>query len=1136
MSIIQAPYHKIKRWIVGIVIFLCLYSLVGFVLIPWLITSQTPVLIKQQLGREASLDAVKFNPYTLELDLNGFEMLEHDNQAFASFDHLYINYGFWSSISHFSVALQQVLLEKPYVHIDILKDGSFNFSDLSSDTEEENENEQSDGLFPVWVADLAIQNGTVSFEDHSLKTTFSEQIKQLNLDIKALSTKKDASTAYHLMLALASGANVDLSGDTILDPLSADGHLQLSNLSLHKMWEYLRDSVDFELQKGNLAINGHYSFDGSHENKSILDVSDGSIAVGDFRFITTTDDPTQIDLTKLDLKKITVNLVSGSNNQTIDIAVPLLNSKNTQITLQGTDALAITLPDFALSGTKIDIASSEVNQTSIKITNQKLAMSKLGIETSGIRELFVKISDIAFNDFNMDIVNSDDSDQTVMKLENQNLSLNNTTIGSTTDNTAVIEIPNLSLDKLGVDVIKQSVTISNIRSDQARINSWLARDGALNLQTLFAGKPENTETTTQKTTATASEESTTPEWSVAINTLALSNYWFSLEDQNTKPAAQFTLRPMNLTINQFSTDFSKPFQLDFKTDINKKGNFSTNGTVAIEPLKVDLNIAASKVALDALQPYVNDFARLKIKNGHFNMNGKLNLRTSQSSKTAGSFKGDANIAGLRTVDTINNKDFLKWKALNVNGIDFNLQPMKLAIRDVVTDRLYNRVIINKDKTTNLGEIFPTDPDSQTKSKQKEDKKHKQPNNETVPLKIGIVKIKNSAALFSDLSLVLPFALNMTDLNGAIKDISSSTAQTASVKVDGKVNRISPVVIEGSLKPFDIEQFMDVKLSLKDVDLTAITPYMAQFAGYAIEKGKINLDLEYKIKDKKLLAENNVVIDQLTLGEEIESPDAVSLPVKLAIGLLQDQNGVIDLDLPMQGSLDDPEFSIGALIGKVLINLLTKAATSPFSLIGGLVGSADDMSGIVFARGTSKLDNAQIEKLDKITEALNARPKLKIEIKGLAITETDRLGLKENRLLAKMKKIKWREIKGDDNAPSESSLVELSDKDRKQMIAELYQDEIPDAQSPQTTKSETGEDIIPDNYYHMARKSLLDQIQISDLDLQQLAQERANNIAHQLIQVGGLPANRIFVLKETIEQQANPEPEKTVTVKLALSAS
>lgn len=1135
MPIIKPPYRKLKLSLISFVIFMCLYTLAGFFLVPWLITSQTPSLIKENLGREASLKETKFNPYTLELDLNGFEMLEHDNQPFASFDRLYVNYGLWDSISHLSVALQQVQLDKLYAHVDILKDGSFNFSDLSDDTEEEEPEveEDSDGLFPVWIGDLAIDGASIKFEDHSLKTAFTKVIKDLNLHIKGLTTKKDDNTPYQLGLELESGTKINLSGNTSLDPLKAEGDLQLTELSMHHIWEYMRDDVDFEMQKGSLDLSAHIVFDGSKEDNTILNISYGQIALNDFTFITLSGDTTQLDLPKLELQDIAVNYLSDVQKQTIGITVPTIKANDTHVAIEGSDHLAINIPEQTITNTKVDINIDETETTAIKITHEQFTISDFGLQTSGVRELFVKHGAIVLDNFDMDIVSSDNSEKAVIQLKNQAFTVKETSIGSTTDNMALIEVPVLSVNNLDIDIKNQTVNIENIASSQAKINSWLAKDGVLNLQALFAGNAPDTQ---PAATPATTEQSADADWAVQVNTLALTNYRFDLEDRKTQPFAKFSLTPINLTINQFSTDFSKPLQLALDTGINKSGKLTTKGSVAIEPLKLNLDIAANKVALNALQPYINDFAKLKMKNGRFYMKGKLNLAMNKSDKPVGSFKGNASIAGLHTVNTINKKDFLKWKTFNVNGIKFNFEPMKLAIRDVVSDGLYTRVIINKDKTTNLGEIFPSDQSEVADQKKAAEKKPDPKKDDQMPLSIGAVNIKNGAALFSDLSLIMPFALNMTDLNGAIKDISSSTTQTASVKIDGKVNRISPVIIEGSLKPFDIEKFMDIRLSLQDVDLTAITPYMAHFAGYEIEKGKIKLEVEYKIKEKALQAKNKVVIDQLTLGDEVDSPDAVSLPVKLAIGLLQDRNGVIDLDLPMQGSLDDPEFSVGALIGKVLINLLTKAATSPFSLIAGLAGGdGEDLSAVVFTRGLSTLDDAQLEKITKITEALKSRPNLKVEIKGLALNQTDRLGLAESRLLTRMQNEKWDDIEGDDGAPSAANLIDLSEKDKKAMIVEYYQDDIPDAKSPETTESDDGEDIIPDDYYQMARQSLLDQIQVTDLELQQLAKDRANNIAHQLIQVGELPTDRVFVLKENVDQQAETEPADSVTVELALSA-
>nr|MCH9699611.1 DUF748 domain-containing protein [Gammaproteobacteria bacterium] len=1097
--------------------------------------TQIPFVIKDSTGRDAVLNEAKFNPYTLELDLQGFEIQEHNSQRFAGFDRLYVNYGLWDSVSHLSAALQQILIQKPYGHIAILEDGSFNFSDMSGPPEEElPEEEDDDGLFPVWIGNLTIEDGSVKFEDHSLKTAYTKEIQHISLSVDEFSTKKDAESPYVIGLKLATGAAIKLTGNTSLDPLKAEGDLELSGLKTPIIWEYIRDTVDFEIKQGLLDIKTHVKFDGSMEQTTLVNLSQGEIGLRDFQLFTTDQQPIQIKLAGLDLKDIAVNVNNTANEQLLEVVIPTTQLSETSLALPGNDALSINIPTLNLTETGLQIKTDSSQTTTITLNNQQTSLSKLGIKTSGTRDVFVDIENIDIGQLAMNSVSGSDA-QSVNTLNNDSIQIQSTRIGSTTDNTPVIEIPTLDINQLSIDLKHQTVNIKHVDSKQAKVDSWMPANGLLNLQTLFAGQPQTG--VTPPSEDTQATDKTDQSWLVAVDKLSVNGYQFNFEDRNTKPAASIAINPINLSIEKFSTDFSKPFQLTIDTTINQNGKLTTNGSLAIDPLNAQLNIKASKIALNALQPYINDFSRLKLKNGQFNLNGALNLAKNKADKTTGRFKGNANIARLRTINALNKKDFLKWRAFNVNGIDVHLEPLRVAIRDVVADKLYSRVIINKDKTSNLNEIFSSEEKKPSTPNNKQNVAAKQSKSKTVPVKIGSVNIKNGAALFSDLSLVLPFALNMTDLNGTIKGINSNLKETATVRVDGKVNRISPVVIDGSLKPFDISKFMDIRLNLDGVDLTAITPYMAQFAGYEIEKGKINLDVEYKIKDKALIAKNKIVIDQLTLGDEIDSPDAVSLPVSLAIGLLQDQNGVIDLDLPMQGSLDDPEFSIASLIGKVLVNLLTKAATSPFSLLGGLVGDdSSNLSAIEFVPGRSQLQPSEIEKLAKISDALKSRPKLNIELKGYALSETDRMGLKEYKLLNRMQTDIWKDIKDDDNAPADISSVQLSNAQQKELILDYYDDDIPDAKSPEMVETESGDEIVSEQFYQMAKQALIDQIQVTELDLQVLAQERAGHIADQLIQIDQLPANRVFVLKESVQSETEPSNEQTVTMELSLKSS
>ncbi|HHJ38965.1 MAG: hypothetical protein AXA67_10800 [Methylothermaceae bacteria B42] len=1080
MPLIKPPHEQPKKYALTAAICLVVYAAIGFLLIPWLIRWQTPVQIQKHLGRESSLEKAAFNPFTLELNLHGFTLLEHNDQSFVSFDRLYVNYGLWDSLTHLSAAVQEIALEAPYVHVDRLPEGKFNFSDLAKSAKEpEPEKEEKEGLFPVWIGRLAIQNGQVKFEDHALKPGFQEEIQHLNLQITGLSTKKDAVTPYHLELALASGGKLAINGETVLDPLSAQGALDFSGFGLNKIQAYLKDS-GIQLQQGVLTVAANYGFDGGAPEKIRFNLSQGNLSIENLQLATTKGGKMQLEIPRFEVTGVGVESVTQPQKQATDLKIG-----------------------------------------QIQLTGQTLTLSR-----PKEPNLFINTGLVALNHLAMTMEKSDDPAREVMILTNQALKIKDTRIGgSTTAGKPVIMIPETSAEKLAVDLKKQTVDLESLSSSQATIEAWLAKGGELNLQTLFAGNApketgEQTRPDTDKSGAT---------WAVQVHHISLDNYQFDLEDKNTRPAARFSLRPIRLTLDNFSTTPGNPVQLAMDITINEKGTFSAKGPIVIDPLKLKLDLNANRFALGALQPYISQFAKLHLKKGDFHLAGKLDLALDKSGKPVGGFRGDTGIARLHTVDTAEQKDFLKWRALDVNGLALNFAPMKVSIRTVVSDGLYNRFIIHKDKTTNLDDIFPKQPAKSPKSAPT------QKNGPPLPLAIGSVKIKNAAALFSDQSLVLPFVLNMGQLNGAIDNISTRANHIAKVDIQGKVNRMAPVLIAGSLKPFDIENFLDIQLKVEDADLTAVTPYMAHFAGYAIEKGKITLDVAYKIQDKKLEAQNQVVINQLTLGDKIDSPEAVSLPVKLAIGLLQDQNGVIDLNLPLTGSLEDPKFSIGRLIGQVLLNLLTKAATSPFSLIGGLVSSGgEDPGKISFPLGSAALSHQEAQKLVKIGRALQARPKLVVEVKGIALDPADRQAMAENRLLARMRMEKWDDIEGEEGAPAGPGAIQLSNQEIQDFLVKYYLDDVEDAQDPEPVKTGSGEEVIPQAYYKKAKQKLLEQIPVTDLDLQQLARNRATAIVHYLTQQGKLPASRVFVLQEDIQKQAPSEGENKVALELKLT--
>jgi hypothetical protein len=390
--------------------------------------------------------------------------------------------------------------------------------------------------------------------------------------------------------------------------------------------------------------------------------------------------------------------------------------------------------------------------------------------------------------------------------------------------------------------------------------------------------------------------------------------------------------------------------------------------------------------------------------------------------------------------------------------------------------------------------------------------------------IGVVRIVNGAANFADFWIQPNYAVNLQNMNGGVLGLSSDPKSRAKVEFEGKVDRYAPAKIAGEINLLSAALYTDLKVSFKGVELTSVTPYSGRFAGYKIEKGKLSIDVAYLVENRTLTAKQRFVIDQLELGERVESPDAVKLPLRLAVALLKDRNGIIDIDLPMSGSLDDPHFRMGPLIWKAFVGLITKAATAPFALLGGLFGGGETMNQIEFEAGEATLDAAGQQKIATIGKALNERPGLQLEIPTTYSPDLDRTVLSSRQLAAILRALP----KADDEA--------LADPARRfELLLAQYQLDYGRAALPPATlalnavrKSAREPQAFPVANVEL-EKAIGEKHPVTDRGLELLGQTRARAIQDALLGAGGLDATRVFVLG------ANPSaPTENKKVRLDLS--
>ena len=683
------------------------------------------------------------------------------------------------------------------------------------------------------------------------------------------------------------------------------------------------------------------------------------------------------------------------------------------------------------------------------------------------------------------------------------------------DGRPLARLERLDVSETSIDLAKQQVIVGKIRSN--KLETWAAReaDGQLDWQKLFASQPSKPATKPEPATAPATADSPEPAptapskpWQVLLKDVQLRNYQVHLADRQVKPAVALELGPLNVDVQDFDSLNQSPFTLKIDSGLGKQGKLQASGQVNLNPVSAKLKVDTKDIDLRVAQSYISPFIRLELRSGMLGSNLDVNLKSTEP--LALQITGRAQVDQLHTLDTLKTRDFLKWQRLVVEGLNYQ-HGNSLSIDKINLLQPYARFMINDDRTTNVDDLLiPQPADSGAKSTAKSSASNEKP----LGIRIGQIAINDGSANFADFSLTPNFATAIQQLNGQIGTIDSRQAKPASVDIKGKVDRYAPVTIKGSVNPFDPMAALDIATSFKRVELTTLTPYSGKFAGFRIRKGRLNLDLHYVITKGQLKAENKVVVEQLQLGEKVDSADAVDLPIRLAIALLKDTDGKISIELPVTGDLNNPQFSVMPIVWQTLRNLVVRAATAPFKFIGGLVtgGGAQDLGNVSFAAGSSALSKDAESDLDSLAKALKERPALRLEIEGTAAASSDGPFLAAERLEREYQYNYYKILqRRGDKVPAQASLLVVPEKEKAPLLEGIYRTRLKQ-QPPAEWK-----DLGSDERSAKLRDGVIKFWSGSDVLLRQLGQDRASTIKDYLVDKGQLEDDRVYFIDANLGQ-------------------
>ncbi|MGA7179516.1 MAG: DUF748 domain-containing protein [Thiobacillaceae bacterium] len=972
------------------------YVIFGFFLIDPVAKKLLPWIGEKKLASQLTVQKVEFNPLTLEATVQGLKLAEKSGQPLASFDRLYVNLE-TSGLFRFAWRIKDIQLSGPRAEFLVRKGGKLNWADLIAKLNED-KSPPSKTMPRVLIDHIKIEKGDIEYTDANRSTApFKASLQPLGVELDGLSTLPEDRGEYKIAAKWPEqGGTLKWDGDVSLNPVKSDGKIGLEGVNLHNLLRVIKTPRNYELPSGILAAGTRYRFV-MVKDKPWLQINGANLIVQDLSLAPKGGAAPVFELKEARVDNANLDLAA----QKIDVAGVSFTGGKVAAT-RGVDGRLDWETLFSPAPGAVPPAAKSAVQAPVQSPNSepwKLAVNQIKLNDWKARftdKGYAQALSINAENFALAAsVKGEIGATPAIQVSPVNLALGPVQVLS--GNAPVAGLDRASLNNGAFDVAANRLTIDAIELSGAKTAVTLGKDKKLNWNQILARAP-GAPVATPGTSSGGSK----PAMDLHLARLALNGVELAFSDRSTSRPVDLDIVNGHASLKDVSLDLDKPVPVDAGFSVKQGGSFSASGKVTPGKASGNLKLKLAGLSLKPFAPYVNQFARLTLKNGTASTAGSLKFARGRKGPSL-DFKGGFAVNRLAINEEDTGDEFLRWDKLASDSLEFKLGPNRLHMTELVAVKPFAKIIIFKDKTLNINRIQrdykpeAAPPSSaETTDTKKSDQEETAPVKPKVaqaapktqeaakpaefPLAIDRLRIEDGNAEFADLSLPTPFGTRMHALGGVVTGLSNDPTTTAQVELDGKVDEYGSARVRGSIQPFRATEFTDLLVTFRNLEMANLTPYSGKFAGRKIDSGRLSADLEYKIKNRQLSGENKFVINKLKLGERVDSKDAMHLPLDLAIALLEDSNGIIDLDLPVSGSLDDPQFSYGKIIWKAIVNVLTKLVTAPFRALASLLGiSSEKLEAIDFDFGSAALLPPEKEKLKNLGVAMSKRPALALTV-------------------------------------------------------------------------------------------------------------------------------------------------------------
>jgi uncharacterized protein involved in outer membrane biogenesis len=1104
-SALKSP--RTRKYGLRLIMAVLLLGVLGFFVLPPIVKHVAVSKMSELLHRPVAIESISINPYALSLTLEGLEIKEREGGAtFAGFDSLYVNVQA-ASLFRWGPVINEIKLVNPTFRAVRVEADRFNFSDLIDEfgakPEGEPKTEESGPMPAFSLNNIQISGGKVEFDDRVVDE--KHVINEITLMLPFVSSMAYATDIFvepHFS-ATINGAPLALTGKSkpFADTRESEFVLALDNLQLPKYFDYSPVRLPVKMDSGTLDTDLTLVFRQEPGNVPKLLLS-GAATVKNLRVVESSGAPL-VAFGQLDVAVGAADLFGGK------FAIE-------KIALDAPDIVARVSPEGGLNWLDLLPKSApSAGKAKDNVSPVAPAWSIGEVKIGGGVAHWIDDSNPGKFRADVKMINV-----VVRKLDSQ---------GSEADFEASWSIDGGDLLKVEAFSIKDGKL--ELVKRQVRIGEARLKGGRGLIKRSAKGLIEWIEPPALRVAAAAQNDPAAP-WRVDVARYVGEDINVRFEDAAVSPKATHAVEGLSLDLANLSTEPAQATQVKAAFRLNRKGNVAIDGSVVPMPLNANLNLDLKSVELLPLQPYFSEKLNIDITRGLVTAKGNVQLRLADGGKAkvdaglTGGFAGQLTIGDFQAVDKLNSADFLRWKSLHLGKIDVRLGPESVSVGDIALADFFARVIVSPDGKLNLLQIVrdegkPDEGKAPEPVAESSDGKATAPvmaeRGPVLPVKIGKITLQGGSVRFTDNFIKPNYSANLREIGGSVTGLSSEAGSQAKLELRGNYDNVVPLTIAAQINPLSEKPYLDLQADVKGIELTALSAYSGKYAGYAIDKGKLSLFVKYKIENDQLEAENRVFLDQLTFGDAVESAEATSLPVKLAVSLLKNRAGEIDINLPISGSLNDPEFSVGGLIVKVIVNLLGKALTSPFALIGSMFGGGEELSNVEFDAGRATLAPEGVKRLEILAKALLDRPGLKLEIEGKFDPELDPEGLKRARIDRKVRAAKREELTRKNVESGAAETVEVSAQEYPALLERVYREE-------KFPKPRNAIGMIKSLPVEEMEKLMLANSTVNDDDLRALADRRSKAVRDWLVG-HEVPMERLFLLPSkaaATEEKTNGE--------------